>query len=62
MYATYHFIIVVVYLVISDILDDIEEIGTRVLSIGVEFKLSLSPIGASASQNCASLSSFLVES
>jgi hypothetical protein len=46
----------------QDILDDIEEIGARVLSIGVEFKLSLGPIGASASQNGASLSSFLVES
>jgi hypothetical protein len=50
------------YLVVSDILDDIEQIRARILSVGIEFELSLSPIGASASQNSASLSSFLVES
>ena len=50
------------YLVVSDILDDIEQIRARILSVGIEFELSLGPIGASASQNSASLSSFLVES
>ena len=56
------FILTLLYLVVSDILDDIEQIRARILGIGIEFELSLGPIGASASQNSASLSSFLVES
>jgi hypothetical protein len=50
------------YLVVSYVLDDIEQVGAGILGVRVEFELRLGPIGASASQNSAGLSTFLVES
>ena len=51
------------YLVISDVLDYIEQIGAGVLSVRVEFELSLSAVGAGAPQDSpTSLGSFLIKS
>ena len=50
------------YLVVSNVFNDVKQVRAGILSVWIEFQLSLSAIRASASEDSASLSSFLVKS